>query len=101
MIIKAIGEEVSITTADDLNEARLIRVYAAAASKITITNVEANAVAGSFTVPAASVTAPPVPGSRIHLQARPAPPRLPDHPASRPPPRAVQLGGHRIRDALP
>lgn len=56
MIIKAIGEEVSVTTADDLNEARLIRVYAAAASKITITNVEANAVAGSFTVPAASVT---------------------------------------------
>lgn len=56
MIIKPIGEETSVTTADDLDEARLVRVYAEAVSKITITNTEANTAVGSFTVPAASVT---------------------------------------------
>ena len=56
MIIKPIGEEISVTTADDLDGARLIRVYAAGVSKITIEDPEANTVIGSFTVPAASVT---------------------------------------------
>jgi hypothetical protein len=56
MIIKPIGEEVSVTTADDLDGARLVRVYAAAISKVTIENPDANTVIGSFTVPAASVT---------------------------------------------
>lgn len=56
MIIKAIGEETSVTTADDVNESKLVRIYAAAVSKVTITEVEANTVIGSFTMPAASVT---------------------------------------------
>ena len=56
MIIKPIGEEVSVTTADDIDGARLVRVYAASTSKITISSVEANTVVGSFTVPSESVT---------------------------------------------
>jgi len=56
MIIKPIGEEVSVTTADDIDGARLVRVYAAAVSKITISSAEANTVVGSFTVPADAVT---------------------------------------------
>jgi hypothetical protein len=56
MIIKPVGSEVSITDASDLGGARLIRVYAAATSKITISNLDANTEIGSFTVPASSVT---------------------------------------------
>lgn len=55
MIIKPIGEEVSVTTAVDLSGARLIRTYAAATSKITIKDSD-EVVKGSFTVPADSVT---------------------------------------------
>jgi len=56
MIIKPLGEEVTVTTADDIDGARLVRVYAAAVSKITIENLGANTVVGSFTVPAGSTT---------------------------------------------
>jgi hypothetical protein len=56
MIIKPLGEELSVTTADDIQGAKLVRVYAAAVSKITIENPEANNVIGSFTVPAGSTT---------------------------------------------
>jgi hypothetical protein len=56
MIIKPLDEETSITTADDMNGARLVRVYAAAVSKVTIENPAANTVVGSFTVPAGSTT---------------------------------------------
>ena len=55
MIIKPIGEEVSVTTAVALGGARLIRTYAAAAYKITIKDSD-EVVKGSFTVPAGSVT---------------------------------------------
>jgi len=55
MIIKPIAEEVSVTAAVDLSGARLIRTYAAAASKITIKDSD-EVVKGSFTVPAGSVT---------------------------------------------
>ena len=55
MIIKPVGEEVSVTTAVDLNGARLIRVYAASASKITIKTV-GDSTLGSFTSPAGAVT---------------------------------------------
>lgn len=55
MIIKPIGEEASVTAAADLNGAKLIRAYAAAASKITIKDSD-EAIKGSFTVPAGSVT---------------------------------------------
>ena len=55
MIIKPVGEEVSVTAADNLDQARLIRVYAASASKITI-KTEADETTGSFTVPAGSAT---------------------------------------------
>ena len=56
MIIKPLGEETSITAADDINGARLVRVYAAAVSKVTIENPDANTIIGSFTVPAGSAT---------------------------------------------
>lgn len=56
MIIKALGEEIAVTTADDVNGARLIRVYAAAVSKVTIESPSANTVVGSFTVAAGSST---------------------------------------------
>lgn len=56
MIIKPIGEEVTVTTADDVNNSRLIRVYATDVSKITIENPDANTIVGSFTVPAGSAT---------------------------------------------
>jgi UDP-glucose 6-dehydrogenase len=56
MIIKPLGEEISVTTEDDINGAKLIRIYAAAASKVTIENPDANTVIGSFTVPAGSTT---------------------------------------------
>jgi hypothetical protein len=56
MIIKPLGEEVSVTTADDIDGAKLVRVYAAAVSKVTIASPEANTVIGSFTVPAGSTT---------------------------------------------
>jgi len=55
MIIKPIAEEVSVTTAVDLSGARLIYIYAAASSKITIKDSD-EVVKGSFTVPAGSVT---------------------------------------------
>lgn len=56
MIVKPLGEELAVTTADDIGGARLVRVYAAAVSKVTIENPEANTVIGSFTVPAGSAT---------------------------------------------
>jgi hypothetical protein len=55
-IIKPVGEELSVTTADTVENARLVRIYAAAISKVTITNSDANTTIGSFTVPAGSVT---------------------------------------------
>jgi len=56
MITKPVGEEVSITSADDIGENRLIRVYAAATSKVTIKTAAEDTI-GSFTVPAGSVVA--------------------------------------------
>lgn len=56
MIIKPLGEEVAVTTADDVHNARLVRVYAAAVSKVTIESPSANTVVGSFTVGAGSST---------------------------------------------
>jgi hypothetical protein len=56
MIIKPLGEEITVTTGDDVDGARLVRVYAAAVSKVTIENLDANTVVGSFTVPAGSTT---------------------------------------------
>lgn len=55
MIIKPIGTELSVTTANNVAGARLIRVHAAANSIITIANTE-GATIGSFTAPAGSVT---------------------------------------------
>lgn len=56
MIVKPLGEELSVTTADDINGARLVRIYAAAVSKVTIENPTANTIVGSFTVGADSAT---------------------------------------------
>jgi hypothetical protein len=56
MIIKPLGEELTVTTADDIDGARLVRVYAAVISKVTIESPEANTVIGSFTIPAGSTT---------------------------------------------
>lgn len=49
-IIKIIGNEVDITTANTVNDARLVRVYATNEALITVGS------SGSFTVPAGSVT---------------------------------------------
>ena len=55
-IIKPIGEEISVTTPNTVENARLIRIYASSTSKVTITDPENNALVGSFTVPADSIT---------------------------------------------
>jgi hypothetical protein len=49
-IIKVIGDEVDITTANTVNSANLVRIYATNEAVITISD------AGSFTMPAGSVT---------------------------------------------
>lgn len=54
MIVKPLALEASITTANTVSDARLIRAYAAAASVVTIANTEG--AVGSFTMPAGSVT---------------------------------------------
>lgn len=54
MITKPHGEEISVTTANVVSDARLVRIYASAVAKITIANGEGTI--GSFTVPAATVT---------------------------------------------
>jgi hypothetical protein len=56
MIIKPLGEELPVTAADDIDGAKLVRIYAASISKVTIENPGANTVIGSFTVPAGSTT---------------------------------------------
>jgi len=53
-IIKPINEELTVTTADTVENARLVRIYASGSSKVTISS--ANTIVGSFTVPADSVT---------------------------------------------
>jgi hypothetical protein len=52
-IIKPIGEELTVTTANNIGGAKLVRVYAATSSKVTIANDQ---TIGSFTMPAGSVT---------------------------------------------
>lgn len=56
MIIKPIGEEISVTSANTVGGAKLVRVYANGVSKITITDPDTSTVVGSFTVSAGSTT---------------------------------------------
>jgi hypothetical protein len=48
-IIKVLGDEVDITSANTVSDARLVRVYATNVATITVGSV------GSFTMPAGSV----------------------------------------------
>lgn len=49
-IIKVIGDEIDITSANTVNDSTLVRVYATNVSTITVGS------SGSFTMPAGSVT---------------------------------------------
>jgi hypothetical protein len=55
-IIKPLGVEETITTEDDINLSRLVRIYAANISVVTIGDPVANTTIGSFTMPAGSVS---------------------------------------------
>lgn len=54
-IIKPLDMEISVTTDDDINNARLVRIFASSLSVVTVTDPTANTVIGSFTMPANSV----------------------------------------------
>lgn len=54
-IIKPLDLEISVATDDDVNSARLVRIFATSLSVITVTDPTANTVIGSFTMPANSV----------------------------------------------
>ena len=54
MIVKPLALQLSVTTANTVSDARLVRVYAASVSLVTIAN--GVGPVGSFTVPAGSVT---------------------------------------------
>lgn len=53
MIVKPLSSELSFTAANTVNDAHLVRVYAAADSIVTIANGEGTI--GTFTVPAGTV----------------------------------------------
>lgn len=53
MIVKPLSSELSFTTANTVNDAYLVRVYAAANSIVTIANGEGTI--GTFTMPGGSV----------------------------------------------
>lgn len=54
-IVKPLDLEISVTTDDDINESKLVRIFASTLSVITVTDPTANTVVGSFTMPANSV----------------------------------------------
>lgn len=57
MIIKVRGDAVNFTAANTVNESTFVRVYAAAASDVTIVSANTElSQSGSFTMPAGSVT---------------------------------------------
>jgi hypothetical protein len=56
MIIKVRGDAVNFTTANTVNDSTIVRVYAAAASNVTITSANTDlSYSGSFTIPAGGV----------------------------------------------
>jgi hypothetical protein len=54
-IVKPLDIEITVTGEDDINNARLVRIFASSLSVITVTDPTANTVVGSFTMPANSV----------------------------------------------
>jgi hypothetical protein len=54
-IIKPLDAETNVTTDDDVNNAKLVRIFSSSLSVVTVTDPEANTVIGSFTMPANSI----------------------------------------------
>lgn len=54
MIVKPLSTEISVTSANTISDGKLIRLYAAADSVVTVANT--SGPIGSFTLPAGSVT---------------------------------------------
>jgi hypothetical protein len=55
-IVKPLSLEETVTTEDDVNASKLVRIFAASLSVVTVRDPEANTDIGSFTMPAGSVT---------------------------------------------
>lgn len=56
MIVKPLGEEITLsTTPDTVSDSMLVRIYAANASTITVKNPSDSSTVGSFTMPSGSV----------------------------------------------
>jgi len=54
-IVKPLALETTVTTGDDLDGARLVRIFAPALSIVTVRDPESNTAIGSFTMPANDV----------------------------------------------
>jgi len=56
MIIKVKGDAINFTTANTVNDAKVVRVFAAASSNVTIVSANTElSYSGSFTIPAGGV----------------------------------------------
>jgi len=51
MIIKPINTEITVSTANTVYDSALVRVYASANTVVTVEDVGANTVIGTFTMP--------------------------------------------------